>query len=439
MTSSARFLPCRAAFSLAAAAVVFALGGCAAEPTLTCSGGRVASHSGSCVCPASDQIYAGGKCIHKRGMLPKMYSNVVDSGGNTGVGVGMALDKSNYPHVAYLEYEKQDLRYATLDPKTTRWKIENVDVAGDVGIDPSLALAYPGGTPRPAVAYYDASQHALKGAYRSSDGWIRKFLDPRQPDPSLDRGTHSSIAVGAGADGTPVAHIAYIDVINQDLYYVRWNLAKPDDVSKPRLIDSGFSLINDQAYGSGVIDDQTSIALDVVGEPVISYRDVKNGDLKVAAYDQKTDAWQVTFVDNNPLTQLNYEDLGEFSSIAVDSIDNYHVAYFDRTYGALKYALFDGSDWTTETVDRGEVGYYASIAVGKDRSPFIAYFDKVNASAKIAHRSRDGTWQIATVARYGISGQFVRLALTDIDWPAIAYREVNSEALYFDYILSVFP
>lgn len=437
MTSSALFSRCRAVFSALAFAAVI-LPGCATDDDLTCTGGRVES-GGACKCPGADQEFREGACVHIQGRLPKMYTNLVDRGGSTGVGIGMALDAANYPHITYLEFNNLDLRYATLDKKTARWKIENVDVAGEVGLYPALALADRAGTPRPAVVYYDQSEQSLKGAYRSADGWVRKFLDPRQPEPSMNRGTHASIAVFDGEDGSHVAHIAYLDALNFDLYYLRWNLDKPDDVSRPRLVDSGFSLVAGQAYGSGIIDDATGIAVDSLGRPVISYRDAKNGDLKVAAYDDAKDAWTTTFVDNDPLTQLNYEDLGEYSSIAVDKIDNYHVAYFDRTYGAVKYALYDGSEWTTESVDHGQVGYFASIAVREDRSPVIAYFDQANASVKVAHKRRDGTWQIEVVANYGISGQFVRLALTDLEWPAVAYREVNTEALYFDYILTVFP
>lgn len=436
MTSFALSLRCRAAFKAAAAALALVAAGCGTEEEPICTGGRTLS-AGKCVCP-DEQIYEGGACLADRLLVPRLSSNIVDRGGNTGVGIGLALDGENYPHIAYREYNSNDLRYATPSRSSGKWAVENVDVDGDVGKHPALALYEPAGAALPVIVYYDMSHAALKGAFKSKAGWVRKFLDPRGSDPGLNRGTYPSVAVH-NAEGKHIAHVAYLDDASKDLYYLTWNLDKPDDYSAPKLVDSGFSLINDQAYGSGVIDDETSIALDSQGQPVIAYRDAKNGDLKVANYNADDDAWQATFVDNDPLSQYNFEDLGKHASLAIDEIDNYHVAYYDATSLALKYAEFDGSDWYVETVDRGEVGMYASIAVRDDRSPVIAYFDKPLGAAKIAHKRRDGTWQIEAVANFGIAGQFIRLALTDRGWPAIAYREVNSEALYFDYVLTVFP
>lgn len=437
MTSCGLSLRCRAVSS-AALALAFALGaaGCGADDEPVCTGGRTL-RAGKCVCP-DEQIFEGGACIADRLLVPRLASNIVDRGGNTGVGIGLALDGENYPHLAYYEYNGGDLRYATASRSSGKWAVENVDVEGVVGVNPALALYDPAGAARPVVVYYDESHKALKGAFKSKAGWVRKFLDPRGTDPGLDRGKHASVAVHE-TGGKHTAHVAYLDTLSQDLYYLSWNLDKPDDYSAARLVDSGFTVINEQPYGSGVIADVTSIAVDSQGQPVIAYRDAKNGDLKVANFVAADDAWQATFVDNDPYSQLNYEDLGEFASLAIDKIDNYHVAYFDRTSLALKYAEFDGSDWYVETVERGDVGYYASIAVRPDRSPVIAYFDKPLGAAKVAHKRRDGTWQVEIVANYGVAGQFVRLALTDRGWPAVAYREFFSEALYFDYVLTVFP
>lgn len=436
MISFALSLRCRAAFKAAAAALALVAAGCGTDEEPACTGGRTL-RAGKCVCPA-EQIYEGGKCIADRLLVPRLASTIVDRGGNTGVGIGMALDAANYPHLAYHEYNNADLRYATPSRTSGKWVIENVDVTGNVGADPALALYEPAGAALPVVVYYDQDNRALKGAFRSKAGWVRKHLDPRDANAGIVRGLRPSVAVhNAGEKHT--AHIAYLDGLSQDLYYLTWNLDKPDDYSAPQLIDSGFTNINGQPYGSGVIADVTSIALDSAGQPVIAYRDSKNGDLKVANYAADDDEWTTTFVDNDPYTQVNFEDLGEFASLAIDAVDNYHVAYFDRTSLALKYAEFDGSDWYVETVDRGDVGYYAAIAVRANRSPVIAYFDKPLGAAKIAHKRRDGTWQIETVVNFGVAGQFMRLSLTDRGWPAIAYREFFSEAVYFDYVLTVFP
>jgi hypothetical protein len=66
--------------------------------------------------------------------------------------------------------------------------------------------------------------------------------------------------------------------------------------------------------------------------------------------------WSIITVDTTA-------NVGSFSSIALDSIDCPHISYYDVTNGDLKYAKWTGSSWSIETVDAdGIVGYWTSIA-----------------------------------------------------------------------------
>jgi hypothetical protein len=59
------------------------------------------------------------------------------------------------------------------------------------------------------------------------------------------------------------------------------------------------------------------------------------------------------------------DDVGMYSSIAIDPDDNYPaIAYYDSSGANLMYAKWDGSDWDDKaTVDSsGDVGQYASLA-----------------------------------------------------------------------------
>jgi hypothetical protein len=57
------------------------------------------------------------------------------------------------------------------------------------------------------------------------------------------------------------------------------------------------------------------------------------------------------------------DDVGIYTSIALDASGQPAVAYYDRTHRALKFARFDGAAWSVETVDANgtDVGAYAKL------------------------------------------------------------------------------
>jgi hypothetical protein len=79
-----------------------------------------------------------------------------------------------------------------------------------------------------------------------------------------------------------------------------------------------------------------------------------SGDISVMAA-----PWQIVTVDYSL-----EEDVGKYSSIALDSSDNVHISYYDETKKSLKYATNSSGLWQTETVDNdeGDIGEYSSIA-----------------------------------------------------------------------------
>ncbi len=77
--------------------------------------------------------------------------------------------------------------------------------------------------------------------------------------------------------------------------------------------------------------------------------------------------------------------VGEYTSIAIDSLDKVHISYCDATNYDLKYATNASGSWVTETVDSaGSVGGYTSIAIDSLDKVHISYFDDTNNDLKYA-------------------------------------------------------
>lgn len=276
------------------------------------------------------------------------------------------------------------------------WSIQTVDSGGKVGQYSSVALDAVG---NPAISYYDQTYGDLKYASWNGTAWVITTVDASR---------RSSGGWSFWGWGNQWDH---------DYGYQKWY------------------------HGTEKVGEHSSLAFDRNGNPRISYYDESNKDLKYAAWDGSQ--WVITTVDGNNYKKGNQRgcnwdgdhgryqsssvDVGEYSSLALDSSDKPRISYYDKTNDDLKYAAWDGTKWVITTVDAskrdnddhswgwgwswgsdhdsdytkyyhgtGKVGEYSSLALDSNGKPRISYYDETNRDLKYA--SWDGSqWVITTV------------------------------------------
>jgi len=126
--------------------------------------------------------------------------------------------------------------------------------------------------------------------------------------------------------------------------------------------------------GQGHVCVYTSIALDSIENPHIAFGDTSDpANPYNLMYASKIGAvWTVEYADANG-------KVGLYASLDIDDNDRPHISHqgaIDVVNTQLKYTTKVGGIWDTETVDSaGSVGWFTSIAVDSKGNPHISYYD----------------------------------------------------------------
>ena len=180
---------------------------------------------------------------------------------------------------------------------------------------------------------------------------------------------------------------------------------------------------NESVDNIGVTGGYTSLALDnSSGNPHISYFDNITGDLKYAS--KSGNNWTTETVDTG--------DVGRYSSLALDSYGNPHISYVDSTNHALKYAFKYSGSWYTQTVDPQGGGIDTSLVLDSSNNPHISYCDGFR--LKYASKGTGSTWNIWTVdSSDTYIGEYNSLALDSNGNPHISYYDGSNPGYSLKY------
>lgn len=179
-----------------------------------------------------------------------------------------------------------------------------------------------------------------------------------------------------------------------------------------------------------------SLALDAEGNPHISYDNGNYSGLKYASWDGSK--WDIQVVDAGGVTGWN----GKWSSLSIDSSGSPHISYcaFDEDYdGYLNYAWWNGTGWSTQTVDPSGAGWFTSLALDSEGNPHISYYGYYS----LQYASWDGSkWKIEVVdpGRFAYDdslisiGWYSSLTLDSNDNPHISYyHKTNGDLKYANW------
>jgi len=346
--------------------------------------------------------------------LSGMYLAAPDQGGDVGQYTSLVLDSSGYPVISYYDVTGGNLKVLHCSDANCWGGSPNTpDTGGDVGRYTSLALD---GSGKPVVSYYDATNGNLKVLHCDDVNCAGdESGNITSPDTGGDVGQYTSLALSGGK---PL--VSYYDVTNGNLKVLHCNDANctggDESITSP---DTG-----------GNVGPYTSLAVSG-GNPVVSYYDVTNGDLKVLHCNDAN----CTGGDESIASPDTAGAVGAYTSLELDGSGNPVVSYYDLDNGNLKVLHCGNTDCNSGNSiaspdTTGRVGQYTSVAVSAG-NPAVSYYDYTNGILKVLRCGNASCTSGNTVfiADYASGFASMSLSLDSAGYPVLSYYDIENDYL----------
>ena len=161
------------------------------------------------------------------------------------------------------------------------------------------------------------------------------------------------------------------------------------------------------------------------GQLAVSYYSVNNKALGYSVWNGST--WSTQTVESNAQSGL---DTGRFTSLAFSPSGRPASSYYDATNKNLKFAAWNGTNWGRMVVEKGVTpGDSTKLAFSSSGQPFIVYYDSAKKQLRFVTQ-KDGIWTASTIVSMD-DYRCVSLAVTPAGLPAVAYFDFFEAAIRY--------
>jgi hypothetical protein len=205
--------------------------------------------------------------------------------------------------------------------------------------------------------------------------------------------------------------VFYVDLLNYDEKDLSKSVGEQFKIGFNSIVLETIESTNDVGWFS-------SIALDSNGVVHVSEYDATNGDLRYC--NNTGGAWSCAIVTAGGT-------VGNYSSIAIDSNNKVHIAAYNSTPQDLIYCNNTVGTWGCTTIESsGDIGRYPALAIDTNNNAHIAHYDLTNGYLRYCNNTVGGTWGCGNQDTSAYGAQYNTIKINSSNAVKIAYYEYSA-------------